>query len=277
MSERLGLVFLAGGIGRRYGGLKQLAPVGPNGEAIIDLTIADAAAAGFDDVVFIIRHDIHDEMDNHLRQASVLPYQFAFQDDLPPPRAKPWGTAHALLSATEFLDRPFGVANADDYYDQDGIAQLAGWLRDRRRPDAMCFVTYRLGDTLSDMGTVSRGICDVDEQGRLVRCIEHLKIGHDGGAIRSEIGPLEADAPASMNLMGFDPSMVERIRAAWADWLARHADDPEDECRLPEVANDLVAAGLITVDVVRTDSQWVGITYTEDLELARAALAHRFE
>jgi len=271
------LVLLAAGIGRRFGGLKQLAPIGPQGQAMIDLTIADAAAAGFADVVAIVRHSIADEIREHVERRSPIPLRLAYQDGLAPQRDKPWGTAHALLSAAPLLDRPFAVCNADDYYDRGGVACLADWFAHRARPQAACLVAYRLGDTLSDKGTVSRGICDIDVEGELVRCVEHLKIARgDDGVVRSEYGPLADDSAASMNLFGFDPSILAMVQAEWEAWIARKADDPEDECRLPEVLNDLVAAGRATVDVVRTDATWIGITYTDDLVPASAALAHRF-
>jgi NDP-sugar pyrophosphorylase family protein len=272
------LVLLAAGVGRRYGGLKQLAPVGPNGEAIIDLTIADAAAAGFSEVVAIVRHSIADEIRAHIEQRSSIPLRLAFQDDLPPARPKPWGTAHALVSAAPLLaDRAFAVANADDYYDIDGIARLVEWLTNGRRRDAACLVAYRLGDTLSDRGTVSRGICEVSADGHLRKCVENLKIAREAdGIIRSEKGVLADDAAASMNLFGFDPSVLDLVRAEWEAWIPNKLDDAEDECRLPEVLNDLVARGQATVDVMRTTGTWMGITYTEDLAPTQAALAHRF-
>jgi NDP-sugar pyrophosphorylase family protein len=204
--------------------------------------------------------------------------RLAFQDDLPPQRTKPWGTAHALVSAVPLLqDRAFGIANADDYYDCDGIGQLADWLRSRRRTNSACLVAYRLGDTLSDRGSVSRGICEVSADGRLLQCVENLKIEREAdGVVRSEKGVLSDDAAASMNLFGFDPSVLDLIRAEWEAWIPNKVDDAEDECRLPEVLNDLVASGRASVDVVRTTGSWMGITYTEDLEPTRAALAHRF-
>ena len=271
-------VLLAAGIGRRYGGLKQLAPVGPAGEAIIDLTIADAAAAGFDEVVAIVRHSIADEIREHIERRSPIPLRLAFQDDLMPRRDKPWGTAHALLSAAPLLeDRAFGIANADDFYDIDGIRRLADWLRSRRRPGAACLVAYRLGDTLSDRGTVSRGICEVGADGRLLQCVENLRIERRAdGVIHSERGMLADDAAASMNLFGFDPTVLGLIRAEWEAWIRGKATDEEDECRLPEVLNDLVAAGSAAVDVLRTTGSWMGITYTDDLEPTRASLAYRF-
>jgi len=270
-------VLLAAGVGRRYGGLKQLAPVGPHGEAIIDLTIADAAAAGFDEVVAIVRHSIADEIRAHIERRSPIPLRLAFQDDLLPARTKPWGTAHALLSAAPLLDRPFAVANADDYYDVDGIGRLADWLQHHRRANAACLVAYRLGDTLSERGTVSRGICEVGSDGRLTRCVENLKIAREAdGVVRSERGTLAEDAAASMNLFGFDPSVLDLIHGEWDKWIPNKLTDDDDECRLPEVLNDLVASGRATVDVVRTTGNWMGITYTEDLEPTRAALAYRF-
>jgi NDP-sugar pyrophosphorylase family protein len=277
VSDSPTLVLLAAGAGRRFGGLKQLAPIGPSGEAMMDLTVADAAAAGFGDVVLIVRHSIADELREHVERRSALPVRLAYQDDLPPARAKPWGTAHALVSAAPLLHGPFGVANADDYYDVDGVSALAQWVRERRRPGAACIVAYRLGDTLSDQGTVSRGICEVNPRGALVRCEEHLRIerGADG-VVRSEHGPLADDAAASMNLFGFDETLVTLVRREWERWIAIKSTDPEDECRLPEVLNDLVARGEATVDVVRTSASWMGITYTADLEPARAALAYRF-
>lgn len=271
------LVLLAAGIGRRFGGLKQLAPIGPNGEAMLDLTIADAAVAGFADVVLIVRHSIADEVLAHVEAQSPIPVRLAFQDDLHPLRDKPWGTAHALLSAASLLDGPFAVANADDYYDVDGIGKLATWLREARRPNAACLVAYRLGDTLSAQGTVSRGICTVDDKGRLLACVEHLRIARDGdGVVRSERASLADDASASMNLFGFDRSVLDLFGAEWDRWIAGKLEDADDECRLPEVLNDLVARSVVEVDVIPTTATWMGITYNSDLEPARAALAHRF-
>ncbi|MFM8530976.1 MAG: NDP-sugar synthase, partial [Ilumatobacteraceae bacterium] len=197
---------------------------------------------------------------------------------LPPQRDKPWGTAHALVAAAPLLrDRAFGIANADDYYDVDGMARLADWLRNDRRVNAACLVAFRLGDTLSERGTVSRGICEVSADGRLLQCVENLKIAREpDGVVRSEKGVLADDSAASMNLFGFDPSVLDLIRVEWERWIPGKLDDADDECRLPEVLNDLVASGRTTVDVVRTTGAWMGITYTDDLEPTRAALAHRF-
>lgn len=273
----LSFVLLAAGIGRRFGGLKQLAPVGPSGEAIIDLTIADAAAAGFTEVVAIVRHSIADEMRAHIEQRSPIPLRLAYQDDLGPQRDKPWGTAHALVAAAPLLAQPFAVANADDYYDLDGIGQLADWLQHRRRPNSACLVAYRLGDTLSDRGSVSRGICEVGAHGELLRCVENLKIVRESdGVVHSEKGVLADDSAASMNLFGFDTSVLDLIQAEWEQWIPGKLDDADDECRLPEVLNDLVASGRASVDVLRTTGSWMGITYTDDLAPTRAALAHRF-
>jgi NDP-sugar pyrophosphorylase family protein len=229
-------------------------------------------------VVAIVRHSIGEEIRSHIEARSPIPLRLAYQDDLLPGRDKPWGTAHALLSAAPLLrDQPFAIANADDYYDIDGINRLAHWLRNHRRPNAACLVAYRLGDTLSDRGTVSRGICEVSSAGRLLKCTENLKIAREpNGSVRSEKGALAEDAAASMNLFGFDPTVLELIHREWEAWIPTRLADPDDECRLPEVLNDLVSSGAIEVDVLRTQGSWMGITYTDDLEPTRAALAHRF-
>ena len=267
---------MAAGLGSRFGGVKQLARVGPGGEAIIDFSVADAVAAGFGRIVVIVRSDIEADVREHLGGRHLdrgAEWVYVRQDDLGPPRAKPWGTAHAILSAGAAIDGPFAVINADDYYGPSSY-EVAARL-DRVAPGRAANVAFEMAQTVPPAGSVTRGVTQVDE-GQLVAIVEteeceRLADGRysAGGAI------VPGDTPVSMNLWCFHPSILDDLAERWEAFQQRAAGDPKAECQLPTVVGELMAAGRLQVDVVRSAEQWIGITNPEDLELTRAALATR--
>ena len=287
------LVVLAAGMGSRYGGLKQIDPVGPSGEAILDYSVFDAHRAGFGRVVFIIRHDIEQVFREQVgsKFEGLLPVDYAFQDiaDLPPPyavppgRAKPWGTAHAIRAARDIIREPFAAINADDFYGRDAFAKLAAFLGNadaqERVPPVHPFamVGYRLDQTLSDFGSVARGICKVSPEGRLEKVTEMTKI------VRTPSGAENRDDPAapvaltggervSMNLWGFTPALFGELEARFPAWLEANIAREKSEWYIPFVVDELVHEGKATVDVLPTDSAWFGATYREDKPLVAAAI-----
>ncbi|MEM8905182.1 MAG: NTP transferase domain-containing protein [Actinomycetota bacterium] len=268
------LVVLAAGLGSRFGGTKQLESVGPEGEAFLDFAISDALAAGIERIVLVVRTDIVDMVRDHIGRFHSADVDIAYecQDELGPPRAKPWGTVHAVLAAAPSLDGPFLVVNADDHYGPTSY-QLAVDALATAGPQRAGLVTFRLGNTVPERGSVSRGVCRVDD-GRLVAIEEHLTIVRDGEGLRSEHGPLTDDTPVSMNLWCFDGSIVDALRARFESFLAAHGEEPKSECLLPVEVGSLMGEGL---EVVVRDSaeQWIGVTNPEDLALARQQLAGR--
>ncbi|MFN0026950.1 MAG: NDP-sugar synthase [Acidimicrobiales bacterium] len=275
------LVVLAAGLGSRFGGAKQLAAVGPGGEVILDYTMVDARQAGFGEVVLIIRHDITELVTDHLRaiHGETIPYRLVFQDDLGPVRAKPWGTGHAVLAARDAVSGPFGVVNADDFYGAGALQSLADALASGGPADRHHLIAYRLDQTLSPAGPVSRGVCEVE--GTTLRSIvEHYGIVRTGdGQIRAadahgQAGTghaLAPDSAVSMNLWGLQPSALEELATAWATF-SNHAE-PTAELQLPTVLDAAVSAGRATVQVTRTDAAWMGVTYPDDLAAVRARVA----
>lgn len=267
----LSLVVLAAGLGSRFGGTKQLAPVGPGGEVILDYTIADARRAGFEELVLVIRRDIEELVGAHLRtiHGPRLAYRTVFQDELGPIRAKPWGTGHAVLAAAPAVDVPFAVVNADDFYGRRPFERLAARLRDTGTPgNRHLLMAYELARTLSPSGSVSRGVCDAGADGSLRSIVEHLSISRqpDGRIVSVGSGAeLAADSPVSMNLWGLQPSIFHELHSAWQQFLTGRGDDPKAELQLPTVIDEAVAAGRATVEVERTDAQWMGVTYPDDL------------
>lgn len=268
------LVVLAAGLGSRFGGTKQLESVGPNGEAFLDFAISDAVAAGIERVVLVVRTDIIDMVREHIGRfhPAALDIAYECQDELGPPRAKPWGTVHAVLAAAPSLDGPFLVVNADDHYGPSSY-ELAVDALAATGPDRAGLVTFRLGNTVPDRGSVSRGVCTVAD-GRLVAIEEHLTIERDGDGLRSEHGPLGEDTPVSMNLWCFDGSMIDALRGRFEVFLEAHGDEAGSECLLPVEVGVLMQDGL---EVVVRDSpeQWIGVTNPDDLELARSLLVGR--
>lgn len=280
----LTLVILAAGMGSRYGGLKQLDPMGPSGETVLDYTVFDALRAGFDRVVFIIRHDFADEFQRQVghRFADRLRVDYAYQEltDLPdgqsppPGRVKPWGTGHALWCARTALgEGPFAVLNADDFYGAASLAALGAFLREPPAADGTptyAMVGFPLGRTLSEHGTVSRGICQTDTNGFLQSIEEHT------GIAAAAVGPglaYDPTTPVSMNCWGFTPEFLPQLDVTWRSFLALNGQAEKAECYLPAAVNGLVAAGTARVRVLPTTADWFGVTYREDKPRVQAALA----
>ncbi len=253
--------------------------MGPDGEAFFDFAIRDALAAGASDVVMIVRTDIEDDVRTHLARhhSDDLRIEFVRQDELGPPRAKPWGTAHAVLSARPAISQPFVVVNADDYYGQWSYARLAERLRDVT-PGQALLAGFELGRTLPSHGTVSRGVCRVDDAGRLVSIVETHGIGRtaDGGLEATDpAGAVDPASPVSMNMWAFAPEFLGQVESRFSSFLATHGDDPKAEYLLPGVVADLIGSGELSVDVVPIAEDWIGVTNPDDLEPARAVLAGR--
>jgi NDP-sugar pyrophosphorylase family protein len=269
------LVIMAAGLGRRFGGTKQLATVGPDGQALFDYSIADARRAGFDDVVVIVRSAIEDDVRAHLAdQHRDLSPRFVRQDDLGPPRDKPWGTLHAVLSAAGAVDAPFAVCNADDYYGPASFALAAEHLA-RSRPGLAANVAFRLGQTVPARGAVTRAVCQLDGE-RLSSIVETQGCQRrpDGTLVAAGVAVPE-DTVASMNLWCFDPSVLDDLAERFAVFVAAAGDDPGAEAQLPTAVGELMADGRLEVVVRTSPETWIGITNPGDLTDARHTLATR--
>ena len=283
------LVVLAAGMGSRYGGLKQVDPVGPSGEAILDYSVFDAHRAGFGKVVFIIRKDFEAEFREKVgaKYEGILPVEYCYQDinDLPAPfavpadRAKPWGTAHAIRAARNVVKEPFAAINADDFYGRDAFAKLASFLRQPAAADGklhFAMVGYKLDLTLSDNGSVARGICKV-EDGKLASVTEMTKLVRvPGGAENREDGAepvkLTGEERVSMNLWGFTPELFAALEDRFPAWLEKNVSAAKSEWYIPFVVDELVHEGKADVEVLPTDSNWFGVTYREDKPFVTAEI-----
>lgn len=283
---KLTLVVMAAGVGSRYGGPKQLEPIGPHGETFSDYSVYDALKAGFEKAVFILSQEVEEAFRNlvgkRIERRCETEYVIQRLEDLPPGfavpkgRKKPWGTAHAILCCKDVVDTPFAVVNADDFYGRGAFVAMARCLRELGEEDPLqgCLVAYRVEKTLSKHGPVTRGICEVDEGGYLVRIEERRGVQRVGERIVArdngeEIG-IPSGTPVSMNMWGFTPAIFPELAARFPRFLEDHRDDIETaEFLLPEVVGELVREGLMRVWVLPTDEQWFGITYREDREEAR--------
>jgi len=288
---RATVLILAAGMGSRYGGLKQVAPVGPDGETLMDYAVFDAIRAGFDRIVFVIRRDFAEAFrrDVAARYANRIAVDYAYQemDDLPagfappPGREKPWGTAHAVRAAREVIREPFAVINADDFYGRDAYAQLAAFFTtaatggDRAH---FAMVGYTLRATLSEHGAVARGVCRTDASGMLADVTEmtQLVAAGSGAENRPADGPvvrLTGDEPVSMNFWGFTPRLFAHLDALFPEWLRLHGAGAKDEWYIPAVVAGLVRSGLADVRVLRTDGVWQGLTYRAERPSVAARLS----
>jgi len=272
------LVVMAAGLGSRFGGTKQLARVGPNGEAFLDFAIADARAAGASRVVLIVRSDIEADVQRHFEMRGGLPADidvaYVRQDEHGPARPKPWGTAHAVLSAAEAVSGPFVVCNADDYYGPEAMSALAASATGLDDDEA-CLCGYGLARTLSATGSVSRGVCQVSGD-RLTGIVEHHGVARqaDGTITSSEpAAALSDDTIVSMNLWAFPRAAFDWIGESFERFLANHGGEADAECLLPTVVADRMAQRTLSVRMVSTTEAWIGVTNPDDLEAARAALA----
>lgn len=273
------IVILAAGMGSRYGGLKQLDAVGPNGETIMDYTIFDAIQAGFDQVVFVIRRDFEQEFREKIasKYADHIQVDIVFQElsDYVPQeldiegREKPWGTGHAVLVTLHKVHKPFAVFNADDFYGKDAIQRIAQFLKEDVAPDEYAMVGYTLEKTMSANGTVSRGVCEINEKSELVSINEREKIRLENGTVvygkNGHEGTLEKGATVSMNLWGLHPSFYSILEHRFKQFIALNYDKPKSEFFLPFVIDDRLSDNEIKVKVLKTDSNWYGVTYKEDL------------
>lgn len=273
------LLILAAGMGSRFGGLKQVEPVGPNGEAIIDYTIFDAIRAGFGKVVFIIRESFADafreKFDAKLKGKIDVEYVYQELDNLPEGftlpegREKPWGTAHAILVAKDAINEPFCALNADDFYGREAYEVMANFLSTTKSDSEYSMVGYQLKNTLSEFGSVSRGVCSVDDENKLEKIVETTKIVKKGDSVVSitEDGsehPMTGEESVSMNLWGFMPSIFDTLERKFIDFLKADIDKPKSEMYIPSVVFEMIGEKLATVKVLEANSPWFGVTYKED-------------
>jgi hypothetical protein len=275
-------------MGSRYGGLKQLDPMGPAGETILDYSVFDALRAGFDRVVFVIRRDFEREFrerivarfDRHVDVAlafqslDALPAGFA----VPAGREKPWGTTHAILCAREAVAAPFAAINADDFYGRDAFAILGRRLAESPADStAYCMVGFTLANTLSEHGSVARGVCRTDARGFLADIRELKQISRKADGVENvadgAVEQLTGREPVSMNMWGFTPRVFPQLEESFRQFLAVHAAEPKSECYIPLTVGDLVKAGQATCEVLPTASRWFGVTYVEDRPIVQASIA----
>jgi NDP-sugar pyrophosphorylase family protein len=284
------LLVLAAGMGSRYGGLKQLDSVGPHGETILDYSVFDAMRAGFGKVVFVIREDFAElfrekigakyagkiEVDYVFQKLDKLPVGFAPQAG----REKPWGTGHAIWSGAEKIAEPFAAINADDFYGLDAYRQLVDFLQGASidaQPATYSMVGYRLGNTLSEHGSVARGVCTVSQNGLLEKVEEIVGIENhaDGPRLVREgiVVKFTGDEIVSLNCWGFTPSIFSALEKQFADFLRKKSGDMKAEFYIPSVVAKMIAQGEATVSVLPTTASWFGVTYREDKPRVTAALA----
>jgi len=272
------LLILAAGMGSRYGGIKQMDAFGPSGETIIDYSIYDAIKSGFGKVVFIIRKDFAEEFKNifESKLKGKIATEYVMQEmesfiegfKVPESRTKPWGTAHAVLCAKDFIHEPFAVINADDFYGRDGFEKAVKFLTGEVAPETWCIIGYQLSKTLSENGTVSRGVCQADADGNLISIAERLKIYPEGNKIIDEENntkaELPADTPVSMNFWGFYPNAFDYIQKQFQEFLKEKGDNPKAEFFIPIVGDAFIKDRKGKIKVIPTSSQWFGVTYKED-------------
>ncbi|HOI86388.1 MAG TPA: sugar phosphate nucleotidyltransferase [Lentimicrobium sp.] len=278
------LVILAAGMGSRYGGLKQIDPVGPSGETILDYSVYDAIRAGFGKVVFIIRKDIEADFKEAFAEklSRYIEVDWVFQEleylptgyTTPAGRTKPWGTGHAVMMTARKVHEPFAVINADDFYGFNAFDTLAGFFSAQQSEGKADYamVGYKLSNTLSEFGSVSRGICETGGDNWLKSVTERTKIQRTGGKIvdmRSDgsLLPLEEDVPVSMNFWGFTPSVFEHIEKEFKLFLDAERENLKSEFYIPSLVDNLINSGRAQVKVLRTSALWFGITYKEDKPL----------
>jgi len=272
------LLVLAAGMGSRYGGLKQMDAFGPNGETILDYSIYDAIEAGFGKVVFIIRKSFDEAFREFFKgkfeDKVEVEYVYQELDDIPagsvcpPEREKPWGTAHAVWVARNVVNEPFAVINADDFYGRGAFTELKNYF-DQAEKGAYSLVAYRLDKTLSDHGTVNRGVCSVNDKAELAGIVETLKIGYEEDRTISYPTAegsvaLSAETPVSMNFWGFYPDYFQYAEAYFKNFLAERGEEPKSEFFIPLLVEDLIKRGEKSVKVLNCDEEWFGVTYQKD-------------
>ena len=293
--SRAALVIMAAGIGSRFGGgIKQLEPVGPNGEIIMDYSIRDAIEAGFDKVVFVIRKDLEKDFKEVIgdRIEKQIPVEYAFQelDDIPQEfqekfqgRTKPWGTGQAILACRGKVTEPFLVINADDFYGKEAYVEAYQYLKEKKEAsgkEPICMVGFVLNNTLSENGGVTRGVCEVDENGHLTNIVETHNIIRKGDKAEAEDGAkeLELDVPVSMNMWGLQPEFLDILEKGFHEFLeTTKADDLKAEYLLPTIIGGLLKEGRAEVTVLNSKDKWFGVTYKEDKESVVSAIKELIE
>jgi NDP-sugar pyrophosphorylase family protein len=282
------LVILAAGMASRYGSMKQVDGFGPNGETIIEYSIFDAIKAGFGKISFIIREEFLDSFKAIFepKLAGKVETDYIFQSyDLKPfgidktiERAKPWGTAHAVLSARNQVHEPFCVINADDYYGYDAFEKMAYFLNNEVADDKFSIIGYQVDRTLSEYGTVSRGVCEVDTDGNMVAINERLKVyfTKDGSVVYEENGvemPLASNTPVSMNFWGFTPAVFKLTEPLFKDFVAANETNPKAEFFIPLIGDELIKSGQASFKVIPTSAKWFGVTYKEDKPIVQKSIS----
>ncbi len=274
------LVVMAAGMGSRFGGLKQVATVGPDGQAILDFSVYDAKRAGFTKIVFVIKHAIEQEFKATVgaRVEKVLPVEYVFQEldalpsgfSVPEGREKPWGTGHAVLCCKDVVHTPFAVINADDFYGASAYQKISEGLENT---DDFCMVGFKLGNTVTENGYVSRGVCTV-ENGYLKDVDEHTKIASDCTFIREDgsVGQLTPDTIVSMNMWGFTPDLFKYLENDFVEFLKEKGTELKSEFFLPFVVDSLIKSGEKKARVLVAEDKWYGVTYKEDLDTVVSAI-----
>ncbi len=275
MSKDTTLVVMAAGMGSRFGGLKQIEPVGPNGEVILDFSVYDAVKAGFNKVVFIIRRDIEEDFRNITKQRieKMVDCEFVFQDmdelpegfTAPADRTKPWGTGHAIYCTRNVVNTPFAIINADDYYGQESFKIINDYLENN---DGMCMVGYKLGNTLTENGTVARGVCSVKD-GVLDSIVEHTAIDKNSG--------IPLDTIVSMNMWGLGPDIFRNIEEDFVKFLGNMQNPLKDEFFIPFVVDNKIKTEGAKVRVLETDEKWYGVTYRDDKDMVVEAMKEKIK
>ena len=275
------LFVLAAGMGSRYGGLKQLDGVGPNGETIMDYSIFDAVRSGFGKVVFVIRESFENDFREKIikKYEHIIPVEIVFQEldrlpegfTVPENRVKPWGTNHAVLMGQAVIKEPFAVINADDFYGRESFRVLAGFLQSlENKKNTYAMVGYRIGNTLSESGSVARGICSTDRDGFLTSVVERTYIIRDtDGIIKykdedEHLCAVDENIPVSMNMWGFTPEYFDYSNEQLIEFLKQNSDNPKAEFYIPSVVNYLIVNDKAKVKVLDTPSKWFGVTYADD-------------
>lgn len=275
MGKDTTLVVMAAGMGSRFGGLKQIEPIGPNGEVILDFSVYDAVKAGFNKVVFVIRRDIEEDFRaiTKKRIEKMVDCEFVFQDmnelpegfSAPQDRTKPWGTGHAIYCTRNVVKTPFAIINADDYYGQESFKIINDYLENN---DGMCMVGFQLGNTLTENGTVARGVCSTKD-GMLEGITEHTSIDKNSG--------IPLDTTVSMNMWGLLPDAFDYLEKDFVDFLNSMENPLKDEFYIPFVIDNMIKKDGHKVKVLETDEKWYGVTYKDDKDMVVSAMKKKIE
>lgn len=279
------LLILAAGMGSRYGGLKQIDGIGPNDEPIIEYSIYDAIKSGFGKIVFVIRQEFDEAFRARFSKfETMIEIAYAYQPvqiELPGvnlvKRQKPWGTSHAVLVAKEYIDEPFAVINADDYYGNNSFKIMAEFLKNQCSPSVMSMLGYILENTLSEYGTVNRGVCEVDKNSNLIEVIERTKIAKVNTKIKYHLGEVDEGellygSSVSMNYWGFHPIIFNYLEKGLHDFIKANANDPSAEYYIPNIISEKINDGTMVVRVIPTQDAWFGVTYKQDKPMAKDAI-----